>query len=218
MSEDIQQRTAEWYAERCGSLGASAIADAISKGKDGKAGATSANLRARLVTERLTGIPAATFKSAAMDHGIETEESARLAYEAFAGCFVSETGIHKHPTIAGTHASPDGLVGDLGLIEIKCPNSTTHIETLKTGKIKTGYIYQMQWQMACTGRDWCDFVSFDPRLPIGLQLFVKRVDYDAALLDKLESEVSLFLEGVADDVKALQAMAGYQETKANDAA
>lgn len=206
--QDIEQRTEEWFAARCGSLGASQIADAISKSKDGKAfGSTSANLRAKLVVERLTGIQEDSFKTAAIQHGIDSEEAARLAYEAHTGAFVTEVGLYKHPAIEGAHASPDGLVGDDGLIEIKCPNSATHIDTLKTEKVPTKYLYQMQWQMRCTDRQWCDYVSFDPRLPENLRLFVKRIPRDDALLAKLEAEVMLFLKGVDDDVATLQSMA-----------
>ena len=208
MTQDIEQRSEQWFAARCGSLGASQIADAISKSKDGKAfGSTSANLRAKLAVERLTGIQEDNFKTAAIQHGIDSEEAARLAYEAHTGAFVTEVGLYKHPAIEGTHASPDGLVGDDGLIEIKCPNSATHIDTLKTEKVPTKYLYQMQWQMRCTDRQWCDYVSFDPRLPENLRLFVKRIPRDDALLAKLEAEVMLFLKGVDDDVATLQSMA-----------
>lgn len=208
MTQDIEQRSEQWFAARCGSLGASQIADAISKSKDGKAfGSTSANLRAKLVVERLTGIQEDNFKTAAIQHGIDSEEAARLAYEAHTGAFVTEVGLYKHPTIQGTHASPDGLVGDDGLIEIKCPNSATHIDTLKTEKVPTKYLYQMQWQMRCTDRQWCDFVSFDPRLPENLRLFVKRIPRDDAQIAKLETEITQFLKGVDDDVATLQSMA-----------
>jgi len=146
------------------------------------------------------------------------EDAARMAYEARTGVFVTEVGLYRHPTIEGTHASPDGLVGDIGLVEIKCPNSSTHIETLKTGKVPTKYVYQMQWQMRCTDRQWCDFVSYDPRLGEGLQLFVKRVERDNAKIAELEAGVIEFLEGVKSDVEALQAMAGGSPLKEDDAA
>ena len=219
MTEEIEQRTDEWYAARCGSLGASAIADALAKLKDGKTpGATSTNLRAKLVVERLTGVQEDGFKSGPMQHGIDNEDAARMAYEAHTGEFVAQVGLIKHPTIKGTHASPDGLVGDIGLVEIKCPNSATHIETLKTGKIPTKYIYQMQWQMRCADRQWCDFVSYDPRLGNGLQLFVKRVERDNAKIAELEAGVIEFLEGVKNDVEALQAMARGETSPKDDAA
>lgn len=207
MIVECEQRTDAWYEARCGSLGASAIADALAKLKDGKTpGATSTNLRAKLVVERLTGVQEDGYKSAAMQYGIDNEDAARIAYETRCGVFVQQVGLVKHPTIEGSHASPDGLVGNDGLIEIKCPNSATHIETLRTGKVPTKYVYQMQWQMRCTGRAWCDFVSFDPRLPEKLQLWVKRIDRDDALIAKLETGVIEFLDGVRADVEALEAM------------
>lgn len=207
MTQDIEQRSDEWHAARCGSLGASQIADAISKSKDGKAfGSTSANLRAKLVVERLTGIQEDGFKTAAIQHGIDSEKTARLAYEAHTGAFVTEVGLYKHPTIECTHASPDGLVGDNGLIEIKCPNSATHIDTLKTEKVPTKYLYQMQWQMRCTDRQWCDYVSFDNRLKGSKMLFIKRVHRDDELIAKLECEVMAFLAMVQADMDKLNEM------------
>ena len=209
MTQDIAQRSPEWFAARCGSLGASQIADAIATGKDGKTqGATSTNLRAKLVVERLTGIQEDGFKNSAMQWGVDNEDGARMAYEALTGDFVTETGLHKHPFIEGTHASPDGLVGDDGLLEIKCPNSATHIETIKTAKIATKYIYQMQWQMRCADKGWCDFVSYDPRMPDGLRLWVKRVERDDAKIAELEENVSAFLAGVATDVSILNQLKG----------
>jgi putative phage-type endonuclease len=208
MTIELEQRTDAWYAARCGSLGASAIADAIAKLKDGKTfGATSTNLRAKLVVERLTGTVEEGFKSAAMQFGIDNEELARIAYEAHAGVFVQQVGLIKHPMIEGTHASPDGLVGDDGLIEIKCPNSLTHMEAMKYEVIPTKYIYQMQWQIRCADRQWCDFVSFDPRMPKNLQLWVKRVERNQHLIATLETGVIEFLGGVEADVIWMQAIA-----------
>lgn len=205
MSEDIEQRSADWFAARCGSLGASQIADALAKAKDGKTpGSTSINLRAKLVVERLTGVQEDGFKNAAMQHGIDNEDAARMAYEARTGEFVSQVGLYRHPFIEGTHASPDGLVGETGLVEIKCPNSATHIETIKTAKIGTKYLYQMQWQMACADREWCDFVSYDPRMPDNLRLWIKRVKRDDKLIAELEAGVATFLDGVKADLSILK--------------
>jgi hypothetical protein len=117
---------------------------------------------------------------------------------------VTEVGLFKHPNITGTHASPDGLVGNDGLIEIKCPITATHIETLKTGKIDPKYITQMQWQMALTERDWCDFVSYDPRMPEDLSLFIQRVERDPKRIDELFNDVLVFLQEVEDDLAALE--------------
>ena len=198
----IIQRSPEWFAARCGSLGASQLADALAKTKSGW-GASRANLRAKLVVERLTGQQEEGFTSAAMLWGVEKEEEARIAYSFLTGRNVVEVGLYKHPTIIGTHASPDGLVDDDGCIEIKCPNSATHIETLKSNLVAHKYLLQMQWQMACADRQWCDFVSFDPRMPDHLMLYIQRVQRDDDMLATLESEVRAFLAEVDEDVKAL---------------
>ena len=198
----IIQRSPEWFAARCGSLGASQLADALAKTKSGW-GASRANLRAKLVVERLTGQQEESFTSAAMQWGVDKEEEARIAYSFLTGRNVVEVGLYKHPTIIGTHASPDGLVDDDGCIEIKCPNSATHIETLKSNLVAHKYLLQMQWQMRCADRQWCDFVSFDPRMPDHLMLYIQRVQRDDDMLAALESEVSTFLAEVDADVKAL---------------
>ena len=200
----MEQRSEEWFAARCGSLGASQIADAVGTLKNGQPSTTSVNLRAKLVVERLTGQQEEGFTNAAMQWGIDNEDDARRAYSEATGAFVDEMGLAPHPSIQGTHASPDGLVGDDGLVEIKCPNSATHIETIKAEKIAKRYLYQMQWQMACLDRQWCDFVSYDPRMPENLRLFVKRVNRDNELLSELEQQVRSFLQGVQDDVELLK--------------
>lgn len=203
----IIQRSPEWFAARCGSLGASQLADALAKTKSGW-GASRANLRAKLVVERLTGQQEESFSSAAMIWGRDKEEEARIAYSFLTGRNVVEVGLYKHPTIIGTHASPDGLVDDDGCIEIKCPNSATHIETLKSNLVAHKYLLQMQWQMRCADRQWCDFVSFDPRMPDHLMLYIQRVQRDDDMLATLESEVSAFLAEVDEDVKALSKLGG----------
>ena len=199
----MEQGSAEWLAARAGSLGASQIAEAIAKTKSGW-GASRANIMATLITERLTGRPSDTFTNAAMQWGTQTEPDARAAYEFMRDVDVELVGIVKHPTIAGSHASPDGLVGDKGLIEIKCPTSSTHIETLLTGSIPGKYITQMQWQMACTGREWADHISYDPRLPTSMQLWIKRVERDPKLISELEEQVQEFLAELDAKVKALR--------------
>jgi putative phage-type endonuclease len=198
----MQQGTNEWRLARCGSLGASQLSDALAKTKSGW-GASRENLKSRMVIERLTGLPVDGYESPAMIWGRDKEEEARIAYSFITGHDVTEVGLYKHPTIIGTHASPDGLVGDDGCIEIKCPNSATHIEVLKTNQIAHKYILQMQWQMACADRQWCDFVSFDPRMPDHLMLYIARVQRDNDMLATLESEVAAFLVEVDEDVKAL---------------
>ena len=191
----MKQRSEAWYQARLGCVGASSIVDVLATTKSGEA-ASRANLRARLVAERLTGRPQESYVSAAMQHGIDTEDEARAMYEVANGVMVDETGWHPHPRIAWSGASPDGLVGDDGLLELKCPNTATHIETLLSRKVPAKYLLQMQWQMAATGRAWVDFGSYDPRMPPELQLWVSRVLRDDARIKELERAVSTFLADV----------------------
>lgn len=198
------QGSPEWLALRAGKVTASRVADVIAKTKSGPA-ASRANYMAELVAERLTGTATEGFTSAAMQHGKDTEPQARAAYEFARGVDVAELAFAAHPTIENAGASPDGMVGDDGLIEIKCPNTATHIDTLLGGSIPDKYIVQMQWQMACTGRQWCDFVSFDPRLPESMALYIQRVPRDDARITQLEVEVVTFLVEVAHTVQSLRA-------------
>jgi len=198
----MEQRSESWFAARCGSLGASQVHDALAKTKTGW-GASRANLRARLVAERLTGNPQDSFSNTAMQWGVDNEDEARTAYQWHTGSMVIEVGLYTHPTIKGTHASPDGEIGVSGLIEIKCPNTATHIETLKSQSVASKYITQMQWQMACTDRQWCDFVSYDPRMPEDLQLFVQRIERDNDFITATEEQVRVFLNEVQSDIDAL---------------
>jgi len=188
----MEQKTSEWFAARNGKVTASRVADVVAKTKSGYSTSRD-NYMAQLVCERMTGTQAESFNSSAMQWGTDTEPFARAAYETAMDVLVSETGFIIHPTIAEAGASPDGLVGDDGLIEIKCPNTATHIETLLSERVPAKYITQMMWQMTCTGRKWCDFVSFDPRMPEGLQIFIKRVEFHDSIVKGLESEVKEFL-------------------------
>lgn len=193
MTEELIQGSEEWRLARCGSLGASGLHEALAKTKTGW-GAGRANLMASLIVERLTGQPSETYCNASMQWGTETEPQARAAYSFFTGNEVKQVGLIKHPVIEWTHASPDGLVGEDGLIEIKCPNTATHINYLLGCGIDKKYRLQMDWQMICTGRKWCDFVSFDPRLPVELQMKIERVERPAkSECERLEEEVNDFL-------------------------
>ena len=158
---------------------------------------------AQLVVERMTNQVAESYTNAAMEWGVEHEPFARGAYEAKTGNLVDQVGAIDHPSIAMSAASPDGLVGDEGCLEIKCPNTATHIETILGEEPAKKYYDQMQWQMACTGRKWCDFVSYDPRMPEHLKLLVKRVERNDVYIAELEREVSQFLAEVDDKVKKL---------------
>lgn len=195
------QRTPEWFAERCGKVTASRIADVMAKATT----AARSNYMADLAAERLTGIPKPGFSNAAMQHGTDTEPQARAMYELETGLTVVETGFHPHPVLDGTGASPDGLVGDAGLVEIKCPNSSTHLETLRGARVERKYMLQMHWQMICTGREWCDFVSFDPRWPLEMQLHVHRVPLNAELAEEITAGVTQFLSELNLAVADLQA-------------
>lgn len=195
----MEQRTDEWYKARLGKVTASKVSAVLAK----KDSATRADYLTDLVLERLTGTQQEFYQNEAMQWGTDTEPQARMAYEAETSNLVDELGFIDHPTIANFGCSPDGVIGESGLIEIKCPNSKTHLSTLLSGKAPTKYIPQMQTQMAVMNRQWCDFVSFDPRLPEDLQLFVIRVNRDDEYIAKLEEEVTAFLEEVESTVTKL---------------
>jgi hypothetical protein len=200
----IVQGSPEWFAMRCGRVTASRVADVIAKTKTGW-GASRTNYAAELIAERLTGCTAPGFTNAAMQWGTETEPLARMAYETRVGVTVEEIGFVDHPEIANSGASPDGLIGDDGMLEIKCPNTATHLDTLLSETVPAKYVTQMMWQMACTGRAWCDFVSFDPRLPAEMSLFIRRVPRDVSMILDLEGDVAAFLREIDGKVEALTA-------------
>ena len=198
----IEQGSPEWHEQRRGKATASRIADIMAKTKSGPS-ASRANYLAELVAERLTGKVADGFDTPAMRWGRECEPLARSAYEAISGEIVELVPMIDHPSIEMAGASPDGMVGDQGLVEIKCPNTATHINTILSGQVDKKYVYQMQWQMACTGRAWCDFVSFDPRLGPEMQMYVTRVERDEDAISDIASEVKKFLFEVESTVHHL---------------
>jgi len=199
----MEQRSPEWYAARLGKVTASRVADIVAKTKTGYS-TSRANYMAELICERLTGMQGASYSNAAMQWGTDTEPMARAAYEGAVGSLVIETGFVPHGSISMAGASPDGLIGDDGLVEIKCPITATHIDTLLGQSVPGRYVTQMQWQMACTGRKWCDFVSYDPRMPEKMQLFIKRVDRDNAAIAELEREVVNFLNELESKIAQLK--------------
>lgn len=206
----MEQRTDDWFAARIGKVTASRVADVVAKTKSGYS-ASRDNYMAQLVCERLTGKPTESFSNAAMQWGTETEPLARAAYEAKMDVLVDEVGFIDHPSIVNSGASPDGLVGFDGLIEIKCPNTATHIDTLLSQTVPKKYADQIFWQMACTGRDWCDFVSYDPRLPSDLQIFVMRIYRSNEYIKILETEVINFLEETDNKVTQLLNLKAWNE-------
>lgn len=205
-----EQGTQDWMQERVGCATASRIADIVAKTKTGPA-ASRANYMAQLVAERLTGVPGESYTNPAMQWGIDKEPEARSTYEFLTDNAVEQVGFILHPAIAMSGASPDGLVGSDGLIEIKCPNTATHLDTLLGSEIADKYIVQMQWQMACTGRAWVDWVSYDPRLPPAMALFVNRVQRDPARIAELEAAVRAFLKEIDAKLAALSKAYGAKE-------
>lgn len=201
-----EQRTPKWFAQRVGKVTASRIHDVIAKTKSGYS-ASRDNYLAQLVVERFTGQMTESYSNAAMQWGTDQEPFARAAYEIHTGENVQEVGYIEHPVISTSGASPDGFVGTDGLIEIKCPSTATMIETWLEETIPAKYVSQMQWQMACTGRQWCDYVVFDPRMPEGLQLWVKRIQRDSEFIAMLEKEVETFTEIVDQKVQQLRDIA-----------
>ena len=197
-----QRNDPAWWAARLGKVTASRVADVIAKTKTGY-GAGRANYAADLVVERLTGQKASSFTNAVMEWGTEQEPYARAAYAAKTGILVEEVGFIDHPTVAMSGASPDGLAEE-GLVEIKCANTATHLEYIFDGKPPQKYVTQMQWQMACAGKPWCDFVSYDPRLPERLRLLVVRVPRDDDYIKMLEQEVTTFLQELDDKLNKLE--------------
>lgn len=197
----IAQGTPEWFAQRLGKVTASRVADVIAKTKSGYS-TSRENYCVELALERITGARQESYTNSFMEWGTATEPLARAAYEAHTGFIVEEVAMIPHPTIPMAGASPDGLAEE-GQIEIKCPTQATHAKTLLSKKPDGKYITQMQWQMACTGREWCDFVSFDPRFPQHLQLFVTRVMRDNEMIAELEKEVISFLAEVQTMVDKL---------------
>lgn len=199
---ECEQGSPEWFAARMGDVSASRVADIIAKTKTGYS-ASRENYLTELVLQRF-GVKDEGFTNAAMEWGTEQEPFARTAYELRNDVLVKQVGYVLHPTIKHAGASPDGLVGDDGLLEIKCPNTKTHFEYLLDGNPPQKYKTQMSWQMAVCERKWCDFVSFDPRAPEGLQYFEYRYMRDDEYIKMLEQEVAQFLIEVNERYQALQ--------------
>jgi len=197
------QRTDAWWQAKIGCVGASRISDVMSKTKTGYA-ASRQNYMTDLILEKITGKKTDSFTSAAMQYGIDMEAEARHAYELETFNIVTECGFIKHPEIEGWGSSPDGLIGDDGVLEVKCFQPTNHLNYLLTGEIETKYIYQMMSQMECTGRKYADFVAYNPNFPDGMKLFIKRVMFDAELVDTIKAEVIKFIEEMKVKLNELQ--------------
>jgi putative phage-type endonuclease len=199
----LQQGTDEWRQARCGSVGASDAPKVVRRTKTGYS-SDRASLMADKLLERLTNKPVEIFKTFAMSQGTAREPDARMLYSMVKGVEVEEVGLEPHPRIKGSHASPDGYVESSGLIEIKCPLPPAHLDTLLNHTISTDHINQMQWQMACTGRQWCDFVSYNPDFPPAMQLWVQRVPRDPPIILNLEGEITRFVRELEQKLDRLE--------------
>ena len=201
----ILQRSEGWHADRCGKVTASRIKDIDAKPVKGKKYNA---LTLTILSERITGVQEETPTSKVMQWGIDQEENAIAVYENETGNFVKGTGLIDHPVIKLSGASPDGLVNLNGQIEVKCPSIATHLNTLLTKEIPVEHIPQITWQLACTRREWCDFVSYDPRLPEHLQIVIIRVS--AKDLDIAGVEQSVINFNIAVDKAMAELNVGYE--------
>ena len=199
----VQQGTPEWHQLRLGKVTASRVADILAKTKTGPS-ASRQNYLIELALQRTTGIIQESYSNAAMEWGTQTEPQARVAYEVNTNNFVDQLAFVDHPSIDWFGCSPDGLVSDRGLLEIKCRHSASHWETIKLDEIPKKYWIQMQAQLACTGREWNDYVSFDPRMPERSQLYIKRVFRDEEFISEMESEIKNFLLEVETEVNLMR--------------
>ena len=212
---DCEQNTPLWHATRAGKCTGSRIADVTAKGKNGAPSAMRATYLGELVAERLSGSqPMDGFMSAAMKWGRDQEEVACASYAIMYDAEPTKVGFVLHPTLDDAGASPDRIVGERGCMQVKCPNTICQIDWLLGGSIEGKYIKQMQWEMLCAEREWCDFVGFDPRLPPELQLYVKRIPRDDKMIADLEREVKIFLNDVSETVEKLRKLYLPQEIAA----
>jgi putative phage-type endonuclease len=203
---NLKQGSDEWKAARRGHVTASNISDVMAKGKTGES-ETRKKYRMKLLAERMTTESQDGYINAAMEWGTAQEPYARMAYEALNNVMVDTVGFWLHPSIKWLGVSPDGFVGADGLVEIKCPNTSTHLDWVLDNKVPTQHVKQIQCQLWVTERQWCDFVTYDPRLPTRNQLFVVRVDRDEKMIAIMQEETIKIL----DEVQTM-----YDNLKGND--
>jgi putative phage-type endonuclease len=201
------QQTPEWYQAKIGRVSASRCADLMAKTKSGYSTSRN-NYMTELIIARITGEYPESYTSPSMQWGIDTETQAREAYEIATYTPVSQAGFILHPDNSEVGCSPDGLIGEDGGLEIKCPNSATHLDTLLTGKIDRKYLLQIQFSMWVTNRKWWDYVSYDPRFPEHMRLFISRVDRDETIILEIKAEVEKFLDEMKAKLKKLEAFNG----------
>lgn len=199
----MEQLSQEWFEARLGKVTASRVSDVLATIKSGEA-ASRKNYKLQLVTERLTGKKIDTYMNQAMQDGIDREETAREIYSKIVDSQVYQDGFIQHPKIEMSGASPDGFVGKNGIIEIKCPIETTHTTNLLERKLPSKYKPQVQFQLACTEREWCDFISYNPNFELRLQLMYVRIYRDDEYIKMLEFEITKFLEEVEEMINQLK--------------
>ena len=192
-----EQGTEEWFNVRLGKISASHFSDVMAQGK----GKTRLDYMMKLVAEKLTGEKSENYSNGFMEWGVEYESQARDYYAELSGIEVEQVGFIESEEDVG--CSPDGLVGEYGLIEIKCPKSTTHIQTILDNKMQTCYTAQVQGQLWVTGRKWCDWISYDPRVK-GHEFFVTRIPRDEAYIAKIADAVKLFKAEMSDLIKQIE--------------
>ena len=205
------QRSPELYIDRMGRLTNSRLSDAIRKTSKGNYYAARDTYMAQLIAERISNKPMPSYTSWAMQWGIDNEKLASDSYTALTGNPVVAVGFVKHPTIKWYGGSPDGLVGDDGSIEIKCPETAKHLNTILTGEVDEEYLDQMMGNMIVTGRKWCDFVSFDPRIEGEMSIFVKRIGYDVVRAKEIEREAVIFINEMIDKIDRM--LVNYPRTR-----
>lgn len=203
---DVIQGSPEWLEARKGMLTSCRIAAACSFNKSGKESEKRAKMKLEILYELITGRAMEHYVSPAMEFGIENEGRARAEYEYIKKVNVEEAGFVLHPSLDRCGASPDGVINGEGLLEIKVPNTLTHLEYLRDGIVPSEYMPQITWQLACAGPEakYCDFVSFDPRLPDELQMFVVRVDRDEKKIAEQENQAVIFLEEVVQEFERIK--------------
>ncbi len=207
---EMEQRTAEWFQARLGKVTASNVYNVLSKTAKGLPTSKYEDYKTKLMTERLIEEISQSYTTPAMQWGIAYEENALREYEFIYDAEVTRCGFIPHPKMKMAGASPDGLIGEDGLIEVKCPQSTTHLRFFMYDEIKPEYIAQMQFQMACTGRKWCDFISYNPNFvgkSTGLRMKVKRVLRDEKHIEEINKAVEIFLGEIEQEMQKILAKA-----------
>lgn len=199
---DNPHQQGEWLVKRIGKVTASRVKDIIAKTSKGAYTQKRADYLMEIVTQRLTGQQTPTYVNSAMQWGIDHEGFARDCYEVKTGYKVDLVGFIQHPRLM-CGASPDGLIGMEGAVEFKCPNSVKHVETIVNG-MPAEHMPQIQMQMWMAGLQWVDFVSYDPRLPMEMSLYIQRIRRDEQYLNMLEDEVTKFLAEVDSTIVMIQ--------------